>query len=251
LHESEERFKTIFEESPIGIILFDAQGRLIVANQSYLDIFGISDLSAVKDMNLFDSSHLSDEAIAELHKNGVLRREMFYDFEKSKKNKYFKTKKSGHIYIDILLTLLGDKGKDSFKGYMVQIQDITKRKQAEASMRKLSQKLVSAQEEERQLISSELHDNLAQDLSTLKIGLETLFYDWPDTPDMIRQKVSNLSGMVNKAITQIREIAYGLRPPGLDQLGLPQTIRQYCDEFDKKKQDQSRFFLRGHGRVVS
>lgn len=245
LHESEEKFKTIFEESPIGIMLFDAQGRLVVANRSYLDIFGISDLSLVKDMDLFDSPNLSDEAMAELHKNGVLRREMLYDFEKLRKRKHFKRKKSGRIYIDILLTLLGDKGKDSFKGYMVQIQDITKRKCAEASMRKLSQELVSAQEEERQLISSDLHDNLAQDLFTLKIGLETLFYDWPDVPDLLLQKASDLSGMVNKAITQIREIAYGLRPPGLDQLGLAQTIRQYCDEFYKKNRIKVDFFSAG------
>ncbi|MBL0699685.1 MAG: PAS domain S-box protein [Desulfosarcina sp.] len=245
LQESEEKFKTIFEESPIGIMLFDAQGRLVGANHSYLDIFGISDLSMIKDMNLFDSPNFSDEAMAELHKNGVLRREILYDFKQLRKGKHFKRKKSGHIYVDTLLTLLGDKGEYSFKGYMVQIQDITKRKCAEASMRKLSQKLISAQEEERQRISSDLHDNLAQDLLTLKIGLETLFYDWPDAPDILLQKASDLSGMVNKAITQIREIAYGLRPPGLDQLGLAQTIRQYCDEFCKKNRIKVDFFSAG------
>ncbi|MCD6224636.1 MAG: response regulator [Deltaproteobacteria bacterium] len=245
LHESEEKFKTIFEESPIGIILFDAQGRLVVANQSYLDIFGISDLSLVKGMNLFDSPNFSGDAMTELHKNGALRSEMRYDFEKLKKSKYFETEKSGHIYIDILLNLLGDKGEKSFKGYMVQIQDITKRKRAEASMRELSQKLISVQEEERRRISSDLHDNLAQDLSTLKIGLETLFYDWPDAPDMLLQKTSNLSGMVNKTITQIREIAYGLRPPGLDQLGLVQTIRRYCEEFSEKNRIKVDFVSAG------
>ena len=245
LHESEEKFKTIFEESPIGIILFDAQGRLVVANQSYLDIFGIPDFSLVKGINLFDSPNLSDDTMTELHKNGASRREMRYDFEKLKKSKYFKTEKSGHIYIDILLNLLGDKGEDSFKGYLLQIQNITKRKCAEASMRELSQKLISAQEEERQRISSDLHDNLAQDLSTLKIGLETLFYDWPDAPDMLLQKASNLSGMVNKTIAQIREIAYGLRPPGLDQLGLIRTIRRYCEEFSEKNRINVDFFSAG------
>ena len=250
LHESEEKFKTIFEESPIGIILFDTQGRLVVANQSYLDIFGISDHSMIEGVNLLNNPNLSYNIMDELHKNGVLRSEILYDFEKIKKSKTFKTNKSGHIYIDILINLLGDKKKDLFKGCMVQIQNITKRKRAEASMRELSQKLISAQEEERQHISSDLHDNLAQDLSTLKIGLETLFYDWPDAPDMLLQKVSNLSCMVNKAITQIREIAYGLRPPGLDQLGIVQTIRQYCEEFYKKNRIKVDFFSAGMGKLA-
>ncbi len=245
LHASEEKFKRIFEESPIGIILFDARGRLIVANQSYLDIFGIADFSLIKDMNLFESPNISDAAISALHKNGVLRSEMRYDFTKLKKNKYFKTEKTGHIYIDILFSLLEDKEKESFKGYMIQIQDITKRKQAEAAMRELSRKLISSQEEERQRISSDLHDNLAQDLSTLKIGLETLFYDWPDAPAGLLQTTSALSDMVDKAIAQIREIAYGLRPPGLDQLGLLQTLRQYCEKFYEHNSIKVDFFSAG------
>ena len=245
LHASEEKFKRIFEESPIGIILFDARGRLIVANQSYLDIFGIADFSLIKGLNLFESPNISEAAVSKLHKNGVSRSEMRYDFKQLKTNKYFKTEKAGYIYIDILFSLLGDKKKESFKGYMIQIQDITKRKHAEAAMRELSRKLISSQEEERQRISSDLHDHLAQDLSTLKIGLETLFYDWPDAPAGLLQTTSALSGMVNKAIAQIREIAYGLRPPGLDQLGLVQTLRQYCEEFYEHNSIKIDFFSAG------
>ena len=63
---------------------------------------------------------------------------------------------------------------------MVQVQDITTRKRAEEHIHTLSQELIKAQENERQRLSRDLHDRLAQDLSTLKIGLDTFFYDQPD-----------------------------------------------------------------------
>jgi PAS domain S-box-containing protein len=107
-------------------------------------------------------------------------------------------------------------------------------KRIEEHIRKLSQELMKAQERERQRISCDLHDNLAQNLSSLRIGLDTLFDDQPDVPDEIRQRVSRLSTMAQQSITAIRDLAYDLSPAGLAQLGLVQTVRQYCMDLAAK-----------------
>ncbi|HUU41187.1 MAG TPA: sensor histidine kinase, partial [Desulfatiglandales bacterium] len=108
------------------------------------------------------------------------------------------------------------------------------RKQAESHIRTLNQQLMKAQESERQRISRDLHDHIAQDLSTLKIGCETLFDKQPEVPNGIRQRISDFSKILQDCIHAIRDLAYDLRPPALDEIGLVQTVFQYCKDFSEK-----------------
>jgi PAS domain S-box-containing protein len=108
--------------------------------------------------------------------------------------------------------------------------DVTQRKQAQEQVHFLTHQLIKAQENERLRISRDLHDRIAQDLSTLKISLETLF---KDQPDETKKKVSQLSETLHRSIASVRDMAYDLRPPGLDQLGLVKTVYLYCEEFSK------------------
>jgi PAS domain S-box-containing protein len=123
--------------------------------------------------------------------------------------------------------------------------DITDRKRAEEQIHSLTHQLIKAQESERQRIARDLHDNLAQDLSLLKIGCDTLFDDQPSIPVKIRQKAVGLSQLLQESITAVRDMAYDLRPPGLDQLGLVRTVYQYCEEFSEKTGINVDFFAAG------
>ncbi len=108
--------------------------------------------------------------------------------------------------------------------------DVTQRNQAQEQVQFLTHQLIKAQENERLKISRDLHDHIAQDLSTLKISLETLF---KDQPAAIMQKVAQLSDTLQRSIASVRDMAYDLRPPGLDQLGLVKTLYLHCEDFSK------------------
>lgn len=110
----------------------------------------------------------------------------------------------------------------------------TDRKRADEQIHTLTQELMRYQENERQMISRELHDSIAQDLSSLKIGCATLFDYQPPIPAEIKQKVAGFSKVLHKIITNVRDLSYLLRPPGLDQLGIAQSISEYCDDFAEK-----------------
>ncbi|MFH2219002.1 MAG: PAS domain-containing protein [Pseudomonadota bacterium] len=112
--------------------------------------------------------------------------------------------------------------------------DITDRKRTEEHIRNLTRQMMKTQENERRRIARDLHDNVAQNLSLLKIGWDTLFDELPSIPLHIRQKAHDLSKILQKSITAVRDLAYDLRPPGLDQLGLVRTVYQYCEEFSEK-----------------
>jgi PAS domain S-box-containing protein len=113
------------------------------------------------------------------------------------------------------------------------VEDITERRQAEKRIQNLSQQLLNAQENERQMLSRELHDSVAQDLSTLKIALGTLFDNQSTIPDETQQKISRLSKILDRSISTVRNLSYDLRPPGLKEFGLLQTLLTYCEEFEK------------------
>jgi signal transduction histidine kinase len=108
---------------------------------------------------------------------------------------------------------------------------------------------MKVQEKERQRISRDLHDRVAQDLSTLKIGCETLFDDQPIVPSDIRERVSQLSKIIEGSIKDVRNLAYALRPPSLDQLGLVQTVSQYCEDFSDETGVSADFYSAGMDNV--
>lgn len=112
--------------------------------------------------------------------------------------------------------------------------DITRHKQDEKQIRLLSQQLIRAQEIERQMISRELHDSVAQELSAIKIGFDSIVYNYKKVPDEIRQMFLEYSKTLQNSIMAVRDLAYDLRPPGLDQFGIIQTIFNYCEDFSEK-----------------
>jgi PAS domain S-box-containing protein len=61
LGSSDERFRVLYENSPLGIELYDAEGVLIDVNRACLDIFGIDDVSVVRRFRLFDDPNLSEQ----------------------------------------------------------------------------------------------------------------------------------------------------------------------------------------------
>ncbi|BCS98308.1 hypothetical protein DSLASN_39400 [Desulfoluna limicola] len=109
-------------------------------------------------------------------------------------------------------------------------RNITELKAAEKHIRTLSQELIKAQENERQRIARDLHDNVAQDLATLKIGWDTLLDTLSDTNPGVQEKTRALSRLLRGSIESIRGLAYNLQPPELEQLGLITAIRRYCEE---------------------
>ena len=134
---------------------------------------------------------------------------------------------------------------DPSKGFIIAAMDLTERKRAEAQIETLAHQLLNAQEEERRMISRELHDRLAQDLSSLKIGLDTFFDGWGDPAPEWRYRVMGLSQSLQNAISAVRDLSYELRPPALNDLGLVQAVFQYCEEFQEKTGVQVDFFSAG------
>jgi len=88
---------------------------------------------------------------------------------------------------------------------------------ANAALRALSRRLVEVQEAERRFIARELHDEVGQMLTGLKLLLETSLH--PATPPE-QQTLNEAAGMIQTLLEQVRQLSIDLRPHMLDDLGL-------------------------------
>jgi signal transduction histidine kinase len=128
--------------------------------------------------------------------------------------------------------------------------DVTDLKLAEQSVRHLTREIINAQERERARMARELHDNVAQDLSSLKIACEAIFGAIPDVSPEIRERFVESSRILQGAIIFIREMAYALRPSNLDHLGFLRTVERFCQDFEEKTGIRTRFMQTGMDGVT-
>ncbi len=97
----------------------------------------------------------------------------------------------------------------------------------EAKVRtRLLEKIISAQEEERGRIARELHDETAQSLAALALGLDGLRAGTSQAA--ARAGVTELHRIARQALVEVRQMAWGLRPTVLDDLGLVPGIERYA-----------------------
>jgi signal transduction histidine kinase len=98
----------------------------------------------------------------------------------------------------------------------------------------LSRRLLSAQEEERRRLAVELHDELGQVLTAIKINLASI--DLPGKISVGSPHLKEAIASVDRAMERVRDLALDLRPSVLDDLGLTAAIRWYADRFVRSTQ---------------
>ena len=85
--------------------------------------------------------------------------------------------------------------------------------------------LVTAREEERRRLRRDLHDGLGPTLAGLTLGLDTARTRSAGQPEL-QELLGKLKAETQRAVTDVRRIVYGLRPPALDELGLVGSLRE-------------------------
>ena len=109
-------------------------------------------------------------------------------------------------------------------------REVTMRVLAEQRVRELSGMLIGAQEEERKRIALDLHDEMGQMLSALKLGLQTLS---SNLEPQKQGQVERLVHLTQNVVNHIRALAYHLRPAILDNFGLTAALNDLCDTFNE------------------
>jgi signal transduction histidine kinase len=102
------------------------------------------------------------------------------------------------------------------------------------NLREMTERLITAQEQERQYISRELHDDLGQALTLHMISLRNLQDDLSLSSEELFERLQALHDQTYEIFIKIRGMAQDLRPPILDALGLQVSMQTYCAEFTRR-----------------
>jgi PAS domain S-box-containing protein len=115
-----------------------------------------------------------------------------------------------------------------------QFKTAEKLKKSYDEIRGLASHLQDVREEERAWIAREIHDELGQQLTSLKMDLSWLSRKMDPEDDQIRERIANSVSLLDDTIKTVRRISTELRPGILDDLGLVPAIEWQAEEFQKR-----------------
>ncbi len=222
------RYRMLFEASPLPMCVLDDETlRFLAVNDAALRVYGYA-REEFLGMCLGDLRR-SDE------RRDFLRNQ---PGESAYRGVFRHQHKNGEaLDIDAVAHLVSWRGR---RARLVVLNDITERLRTQEALerlnrelelsherlRALSRRLLEVQEEERGRLARDLHDDVGQVLTALKIQLESL---QRAADPALRARVAEGVETVQHTLERVRQLSLSLRPPQLDDLGLAAALRSHLD----------------------
>ncbi|HKO30746.1 MAG TPA: PAS domain S-box protein, partial [Nitrospiraceae bacterium] len=238
--ESEERYRSIFENAVEGIFQTTLDGRFVAVNPALARMYGYDSpdemIATITDIGsqLYVDPERHDEFIR-----------LMQTQEEVKGFEALVYRKNGS-FIWISENVRGRRNQAGvLVGYEGTVEHLTERKLAEERLcatleevRLLSGRLATVQEAERTRIARELHDELGVGLTCLKIDLSRLYTtmvsEGAGVPKKAGEKIRLMVEQVDATIASVQRLATELRPAILNDLGIVAAIEWQCKDFQKR-----------------
>jgi len=130
--------------------------------------------------------------------------------------------RAGELFLEIMSDLAAK------MGYIIEL------KATEDNARRLSAKLLRAQDEERRRLAKELHDTTAQNVAMMIMDLGVINQSAEALAPNARTALSDCVSLAQQSMRELRTLSYQLHPPMLDELGLLPALRIYAEGFSKR-----------------
>jgi signal transduction histidine kinase len=117
-------------------------------------------------------------------------------------------------------------------GFSMIVRDISERRAFEEQLRALSTRLITIQEEERKTIARDVHDELGQGLTALKLHVAALAQSLPAAAaEGAKRDIERINDLIDENIHEVRRIAGELRPTAIDDFGLTAAVQLATENF--------------------
>lgn len=242
LNISERRYRYLYELAPDMYHTLNMDGVIVDCNRAWTKKTGYLKEEIIgKSVSLFFTGNSRDAFFREFS-------EIAKEEEVSGVERDLVAKDGTIINVDVEATRIFDEDDNTTK-FLVIMRDITKRKKVERALkrlaryleqknketRRLSRRLISLLERDRHKLAMELHDQIGQSLTSVKMDVEMLAKRIQGADRESLEQISGIEKRIAASIREVKNICHGLRPSTLDTIGLIPSIQMLVDDIGKHK----------------
>ncbi len=238
LKASRMKYRGLFESSPIAVLVLNPTGLILEANPAASILFGrakatlegmrMADLLGIKDAQKLLGSSLKGSKQAD--------------------SLAIKLKDGLELYLEPMLTEVSD-GQGNLVTQVL-FRDVTEEYGRQAGLRAYTAYVIRAQEEERQRIARELHDETIQSLVLLYRRLDSLQSDSEPLPSPLSDRLNEAKRTAEEVVKELRDFTKALRPPILDDLGMVTSVRRLLADFVERTKIKGQLKVAGEERRI-
>lgn len=222
---SEEKYRTLVEQASDAIYITSTDGRILTVNPSACKLSGYTEEEIMK-MNVMDFIFSED-----LEKNPFRISEL-KEGKTVVVERRFKVKDNRILHVECIANMLSD------ERILVFARDIGERIKAEALLKKsyedirnLASHLVKVRDEERRRIGREIHDELGQQLTAIKMDVAWVEKKIPEEIPQVKAKLKNMITLLDGSNKSVRKILKELTPAIIDDNGLLAALETQNRQF--------------------
>ena len=221
-----EEITNILTYTPAVVYIKDKAGRYTLVNTRYEELF---DVRNVEIRGKTDDDVLPPSVADQFRKSDAL---VLTDSRSLQVEEQIQQSDGMHTYLAVKFPIYDESGNIS--GVCGILNDITAVKKAQIQLRRLSGSIMANQEKERSAIARELHDELGQVLTALRMDSVWMHERLKTKDTKASERALTMCRLIDKNIEDVRGMAFRLRPGVLDDLGLVDALEWYTADFEKR-----------------
>ena len=228
LDASQERFRTIFESTALGVKVLDLVGTILDTNAAFQEMMGYHK-EELLGRNLFDFVHPDEvERARSLFNDMKTTGVQDFRFEHRVLHKDGST-------VWVKASFSGVRHGDAGLMFVFGItEDVTEQKKIEAEMSEMQKRLQTSAELERLRVARELHDGPMQELYSAMYRLKQLA---AKVAPELASNLEDVNADIQRVLQDLRATAKELRPPAISNFGLEKAIRSHAEDFQQQYPD--------------
>lgn len=250
LETSAKRYRHLYEYAPDMYHTLNMDGIIIDCNRAWTKRTGYVKEDIIgKPVSLFFTENSRDAFCREFSE--IVKKDDISWIERD-----LVTKNGKIITVAIEATRVFDEEEDTAT-FLVLMRDITKSKRVERALRRLnryleqknqetkrlSRRLISLLERDRHKLAMDLHDQIGQSLTSIKMDVEMLANRMKHAKNGLTKQIRRIEKRIAASIREVKNICHGLRPSTLDTIGLYPSIRVLIDDIKKHRPIQIEMYV--------